>query len=218
MDAILTKTETSIIFEQSMILNGISWQSYEQLMKDHEDRSLPRFTYSQGNLEVFMPSEKHERLIRAMDSIVSLYIEENDLDAEVLGSTTFKNESFDKGVEPDCSFYIQNIEKVKNVKKINLQIHPPPDLVVEVVEVDITSPSINRFPIYAEFGVPEIWQYKQGQVKIFTLFAGEYLEAEESLALPKITGAILTKFLNESEIGKRSTWLKNVRRWINENC
>ena len=93
------------------------------------------------------------------------------------------------------------------MKKIDLEQFPP-DL---VIEVDIFSPSINRFPIYAEFKVPEIWRYSNDEVKIH-LFDGEnYIESDESLALTKVTSELLTRLLSESETMKRSAWLKNVR-------
>ncbi len=214
MSAVLTQTNSQVLIEQSIILHNVSWEAYEILMKDHENQSIPRFTYQNGELEIFMPSEKHEETIRAIEIIVSTYIEEKDLDMRSLGSTTFKLKSMKNGVEPDCCYYIQNVEKVKGIGKINLEKNPAPDL---VVEVDITSPSINRFPIYAEFGVNEIWQYSQNAVKIFVLKEKEYLETGESNALPKVTGDILTKFITESETEKRSTWVKNVRSWINES-
>ena len=127
-------------------------------------------------------------------------------------STTFKKDDLEKGVEPDGCFYLQSYDQVFGMQKIDLELFPP-DL---VIEVDIFSPSINRFPIYAEFKVPEIWHYSDDEVKIY-LFDGEnYLESDESLALPKITGELLTRLLAESETMKRSAWLKNVRDWARE--
>ena len=215
MSASLVESTPQVLVEQSVILHGVSWQTYEQLMKDHENQSVPRFTYKNGELEIFMPSEKHEETIRSIEAFVSVYIEEKDLDMRSLGSTTFKHESLKNGVEPDCCFYIQNVEKVKNVSKIDLEIHPPPDL---IVEVDITSPSINRFPIYAKFGTKEIWQYQNDKIKIFALSKNKYTEISESIALPKVTNETLTKFIAESKTEKRSVWLKNIRKWVSENC
>lgn len=212
MSAVLTEVNPNVFIEQSVILHNVSWQTYEQLMKDHQDQSVPRFTYIDGELEIFMPSKKHERLIRFFEIFVSTVIEELDSDVESLGSATFKLENMKNGVEPDCCFYFQHIETIRKFDKIDLEKHPAPDL---VVEVDITSPSINRFPIYANFGVKEIWQYKKNELKIFVLSGKKYLEKSESLALPKITGEVLTKFIIESETEKRSTWVKNVRNWIN---
>lgn len=214
MSAIFTEVTPNVLVEQNVILHNVSWETYEQLMKDHENQSVPRFTYQNGDLEIFMPSERHEKLIRFFEIFISTIIEELDSDVESLGSTTFKLESMKNGVEPDCCYYIQNVDKIKGVNKIDLKKHPAPDL---VVEVDITSPSINRFPIYAEFKVNEIWQYKKDKVKIFILRDKKYLETKESQALPKVTDKVLTKFIEESQTEKRSTWVKNVRYWINES-
>ena len=59
MNAILTETKTQIMVEEHIVLRGVSWNVYQQLMKEHEDRSAPRFTFNQGCLEIYMPSQKH---------------------------------------------------------------------------------------------------------------------------------------------------------------
>ncbi len=209
MEAVLTEPKTQIVIEEHVILRGVSWKIYKQLMKEHESRSTPRFTYNQGCLEIYMPSQKHEEKATFLEDIVRTIAEEEEIELRNIRSTTFKRDDLEKGVEPDGCFYLQNYEKVFGMKKIDLEKYPP-DL---VIEVDITSPSINHFPIYAEFKVPEIWRYSDDEVKIY-LFDGEnYLESVESMALPKVTGELLTKFLAESETMKRSAWLKNVRNW-----
>lgn len=76
--------------EQSMILYGISWETYERLLADHEDRSAPRFTYNQGTLEIMSPFPQHERCTWAIDRLVEAVAERLDVDFVNLGSTTFK--------------------------------------------------------------------------------------------------------------------------------
>ena len=39
---------------------------------------------------------------------------------------------------------------------IDLTVDPPPDL---IVEVDISHPSLDKFPIYASLGIPEVWRH-----------------------------------------------------------
>ncbi len=177
-------------------------------MKEHEHQSVPRFTYNNRNLEIYTPSQKHEKKAEFLGDIVKTVAEESEIETLSIRSTTFKNDKVEKGAEPDGSFYLQSYDKVFGMKKIDLEQFPP-DL---VIEVDIFSPSINRFPIYAEFKVPEIWRYSNDEVKIH-LFDGEnYLESDESLALPKVTSESLTQLLSESETMKHSAWLKNVRK------
>ncbi|WP_298911205.1 Uma2 family endonuclease [uncultured Nostoc sp.] len=50
---------------------------------------------------------------------------------------------------------MENINVIKGKKRIDLTQYPPPDL---VVEIDITSSYQNRFEVYADMGVPEIWR------------------------------------------------------------
>ena len=207
MEAVLTEPKPQIVIEEHVVLRDVSWKVYEQLMQEHENQSAPRFTYNNRNLEIYMPSQKHEEKSTFLEDIVRTIAEERDIEWRNIRSTTFKNDRVEKGAEPDGSFYLQSYDKVFGMKKIDLEQFPP-DL---VIEVDIFSPSINRFPIYAEFKVPEIWRYSNDEVKIH-LFDGEnYIESDESLALTKVTSELLTRLLSESETMKRSAWLKNVR-------
>ena len=207
MESVLTEPKNQVVIEKHVILSNVSWQSYEQLLKDHEDQSAPRFIYNNGILEIYMPSQKHEKKAEFLADIVRTIAEEREIEILSLRSTTFKKDSTQKGVEPDGCFYLQSYDKVFGMEKIDLEQFPP-DL---IIEIDIFSPSINRFPIYAEFKVPEIWRYSNDEVRIH-LFDGEnYQESAESRTLPKITGEFLTRMLAESETTKRSAWLKNVR-------
>lgn len=210
MSAVLTEQETQILIEQRVVLHNVSWESYESLMKSQEDSSAPRFTYDGGELEIYLPSQKHEKSAEFLTDIVKTIAEEREIEVLSLGSTTFKRENVRRGVEPDGCFYIQSYDAVFNVEKIDLEKYPP-DL---VIEVDVTSPSIDRFPIYALLGVPEIWRYAKEQVKIHLLQGKKYIETAESRALPPVTGEILTRFLTQSQTEKRSVWLKKLREWI----
>lgn len=87
---------------------------------------------------------------------------ELDVDARRLGSKTFKREDLLKGFEPDSCFYIQHVEAISGKDEVDLNTDPPPDL---VIEIDITSPSLPRLPIFAGVGVPEVWRYDGRQVQ-----------------------------------------------------
>jgi Uma2 family endonuclease len=56
-----------------------------------------------------------------------------------------------------------------------------PILAVQLFLLACTSKSLNRFPIYARLGVPEIWCYDTGELKIYQLQNGEYQEPQTSL-------------------------------------
>ncbi len=97
--------------------------------------------------------------------------------------------------------------------EIDLEVDPPPDL---AVEVDITSLSIPRLPIYAALGLPEVWRFDGERLEFLSLVAGEYGAVEQSLVLPGVRPDDLIMLLGQvSEMGETS-WAKYVRRWMRE--
>lgn len=196
--------------EARIVLDGVSWGTYERLLAEHPQSASPRFTYNNGILELMILSRKHEQPNRTLALIVEVVAEELKIDLVRLGSTTFKREDLLKGFEPDSCFYIQNAAAIEGKDEVDLQIDPPPDL---VIEVDVTSPSLPRFPIFAAVGVPEVWRYDGEQVKLFKLEGEEYVALDHSLALPPVTETDATRFLNDSREMKSTVWFRAVRQW-----
>lgn len=131
----------------------ISWEQYERLLTSIGDRRAYRLTYSQGSLEIAMPSEAHEVLIRLMDWIISTLCEELALNLKTVGSTTLKAAALGAAPEPDNSYYIQNEPQVRD-KIIDLAQDPPPDLVIQVNPANTDS---NKKTLYQTLGVSEFW-------------------------------------------------------------
>ncbi|MBZ5618558.1 MAG: Uma2 family endonuclease [Acidobacteriia bacterium] len=59
---------------------------------------------------------------------------------------------------------------IRGKDEIDLATDPPPEL---TIEVDITSSSLNRFPIFAAVGVAEVWRYDGERVQFHTLEGSE---------------------------------------------
>lgn len=196
--------------EQRVVLNNISWRMYEGLLEAHRDRSVPRFTYDRGQLEIMSPSPEHEQIKETVTLLVNIVAEERGVNAEGFGSTTFSREDIARGFEPDASFYIANFSRVKGKTELDLRTDPPPDL---VIEIDITNPSLPKFPIFAQLGVPEVWLYQDRAMRIFRLEAGTYVEQTASSALAGLTSDVLSRFLDESRTQERLGWLRRVREW-----
>ena len=200
--------------EQRVVLHNISWNTYERLLADHENNSAPRFTYDRGELEIMSPSPEHEKFNRRIAQLVLAVAEELNIEAEDLGSTTFRREDLERGFEPDSCFYIQNEEQVRGKDRIDLAVDPPPDL---VIEIDITSPSFSKLPIYALIGVPEVWRYNGERMTILILEGSDYAKTTESIVLPPVTSSVVTDFVEKSKTTSRTAWLKEVRKWSREN-
>ncbi len=197
--------------EERFVLRNVTWETYEQLLKNYASFSAPRLTYDQGDLEIMSPSIPHEAASRILSLLVNIICEEREIDVRDLGSTTHKRADLLKGVEPDGCFYIQNVEAIKGVEDLDLTIHPPADL---VIESDISSPSVPRFPIYEALGVPEIWQFENGEVRFFGLHQDKYALLASSGVLSGIPSDVVTQFVNKSGAMKRPQWLREVREWI----
>lgn len=196
--------------EQRVVLHNVGWETYERLLADHENSSAPRFTYDRGELEIMSPSPEHEAYNRSIALLVEFLAEELGIDVYDLGSTTFRREDLERGFEPDSCFYVQSEERVRGKDRIDLTVDPPPDL---VIEIDITSPSINKLPIYARLGVPEVWRYDGRVLTILALKGAEHAEVDESIVLPPLNAAALTDFVEKSTSTRRTVWLKTVREW-----
>jgi Uma2 family endonuclease len=194
-----------------VILCDVSWERYESLLADYAESSVHRLTYDEGTLEIMSPLEEHEESNRTINLLVEVVAEEREIEIRNLGSTTFKRQDLAKGFEADSCFYIQNVERVRGSKRIDLLVDPPPDL---VIEIDITSPSLPKLPIDAQLGVPEVWQYDGQRLSVLLLEGSAYREASESRALPGLTGPILTEFLQESQTVGRRQWLRSLRGWL----
>ena len=213
MSTVVTTAEPEVVGE-NRVVKRVSWETYEQILCEHESRSAPRFTFDNGELEIYMPSQPHEEIAELLKTLVFTIAQERRVKIRALGSTTFKKQSDNKGVEPDGCFYVRNFAAVRGLQKIDLTIHPPPDL---VIEVDFTNPSINRFPIYAAFGVNEIWRYLKNEIKIFVLHQGDYRAVAESAAFPCVTTHVLTDFAQPQRAADLLELADDVREWARQH-
>jgi Uma2 family endonuclease len=195
---------------QCVVLQGVSWETYERLLADFRDSHAVHLTYDQGALEILVPSAKHEEPNRALALLIEMLALALDIDIRNLGSTTFKRDDLSRGFEPDSCFYIQQAAQIRGKDDIDLAVDPPPDL---VIEVDITHPSLDKLPLYAAVGVTEVWRYDGASVTIHTLAQEAYIASETSQVLPGVTSAILSQFIAESRQLRRPDWLRRVREW-----
>lgn len=189
----------------SVVLENISWQQYESLLDLLGDRASNRIAYDRGCLEIMTPLPDHEYLSDSLADAVKDIADALDMDYDCYGSTTWRRELEKAGVEPDQCFYIQNEPLIRGQMAFDLETDPPPDL---AIEVDFSSKSLDRFPIYARLGVPEIWRYDNGLLTIHVLENGGYRESRTSLAFPQLPVQELPSLIQ----GYRSQGKRAMRR------
>jgi Uma2 family endonuclease len=194
-----------------VVLHNITWEQYEKFLDDLGDRPSARMAYDNGTLEIMTPLTEHEFFKEAISIAVQDAAEELEIDYESYGSTTWRQQIKLAGAEPDNCFYFQNEAIVRGRTDLDLSKgDPPPDL---VLEIDMTSKSLDRFPIYARLGVPEIWSYDSGALAIYHLHNGEYRQAPVSLALPQLPIQELPQLIEAHRKAGRRALRKAVREW-----
>jgi hypothetical protein len=87
-----------------------------------------------------------------------------------------------------------------------------------VVEIDITHPSLNKLPIYAQIGVPEVWRYAAAGMEILLLSGDHYLPAQSSRAVPVLTADALTGLVRASRGLSQAGWLRLAREWVSSRA
>jgi len=197
--------------EQRVVLHNVSWETYERLLAEHT--GSPRFTFDHGELEIVTLSAEHERPGQRIADLAKALADAMDLEVEALGSTTFKRQELDRGFEPDSCFYVQNFERRRGKDRIDLGVDPPPDL---VVEVDITSPSISKLPMFAEFGVPEVWRFDGKRLSMLRLTPSSYEEVGTSEVFPGVSAQSISQLLDRGKSLGGTGWLRLARAWAHE--
>jgi len=129
MTATLTPPEQ---VTRRVILNEISWETYQRLMEERGEHPQPRYAYDRGTLEIMVTSYEHENVKHVLDMLVELLAAELEIDIEGAASTTFQREDLAQGFEPDASFYVHQASRIRGQTQIDLDTDPPPDLVIEI--------------------------------------------------------------------------------------
>lgn len=195
-----------------LLLTSLTWQDYEKILDELGDRRSIRLSYSQGTLEAMTPLFIHENTKVLIGDLVKVLLDELGLDYEPAGSTTFKNQQMDQGIEPDESFYIENCNAIRGKTRLDLAIDPPPDL---AIEIDITKRT--RFNNYERLGVPELWRYNGERLEINVLQGSEYVESSQSRLFSQfnLIEKIPETLQNSQKIGSAMA-LKQFRIWVKQ--
>jgi Uma2 family endonuclease len=194
-----------------LVLYGVSWEMYEQLLAIFAENPTPRMNYYKGTLELRTPLPEREGYSWTLGRLITALSEELEMEICGLKSTTWRSQPKAVGKEADECFYIQNEPAIRDKLKINLAVDPPPDL---AIEIDTTHSSVNQMDIYAELKVPEVWRWQQGKLNLYCLTETGYVESENSLAFGSFPVKELARFMQlDSEKGENAR-LREFRQWV----
>ncbi|MDB9311687.1 Uma2 family endonuclease [Spirulina sp. CS-785/01] len=198
--------------EQRVLLENVSWPTFEQLLADLGNQRGTRLAYDTGYLEIMTPLGPHENNNRFMESLIGVVAEELNLNLKKFGSLTLKRGDLFKGAEPDSCYYVQHEPQVRHQQSIDLDCDPPPDL---VLEIDMSNSSLDKQAIYAALGVLELWRYDGSRLQVWVLQPDTtYQQVSQSPTFPRFPLERIPQFIQQSlQEGEMAT-LRAFREWV----
>jgi Uma2 family endonuclease len=200
------------------IIHKVRFKDYVKLVMTPENRHL-RMAYHDGTLEIVSPRlRQHEKPSDKLRIIITTVADRLGLPYDGTGSYTYRRAGDGpyrgKGKEPDQSFYFANTGRVPRDRDPDLDAgDPPPDL---WIEVDNRVSSKGRLPVYSALGVPEVWRYrsKSKTLQFLRLVGDSYESIDQSLALPRLTPALVVEALELGGNVPESEWVRLLREWV----
>jgi Uma2 family endonuclease len=178
----LNSPHDGLEYDHIVHLHGVSWADYLRILRMRGDRSAPRITYLDGELEIMRPSRNHEAIKSMIGRLVEVYCLENGIEFSPYGSWTLKRKPAERGAEPDECYVFGEVRAPKR-----------PDLAIEVLW---TSGRIDKLDVYRKLGVREVWYWRQGKLQPYLLRGNRYRLLPRSKVLPGIDLDELARFLD----------------------
>lgn len=177
---LLEKPESQPTVPSLVTLHGISWEKFKVISAQLEDNREVKLTYLAGVLEIMSPiGDRHEYVKTTMGYLLEAYMREKGIRFYGRGGFTLEAPGYASGT-PDESYCIGSNKET-------------PDIVIEII---VTSGTINRRELYKPKRIPEVWFWKSEQMRIFRLNeAGEYEEVSRSCFFPDLDKTLLLRYI-----------------------
>ena len=172
--------------DQSMVIHGVSWKDYV-ILREALDTPGLRMTYCEGVLEITSPSLTHETRKKLTARLIELYAFLRRLPLQGYGSTTFRKEAKQRGLEPDECWRMG----------VPMQEGEVPDIVLEVIHA---SPILDKLHVYDGLGVPEVWLLKETGFELHGRRPdGGYEPRTASAFLPDLDFTLVARFVGRDD-------------------
>ena len=180
-----TEIETAVAGDQRVLLYGVTWDDYSRLLAMRgRDNSVPRIAYLEGEVELMSPGARHESVGTMIARLLEAYGLERNVPLIGMGRTTQRKRLRARGLEPDESYVLGSEPKAR------------PDLAIEVV---ITSGGIDKLAVYQGLGVPEVWVWRRGRLRVHVLRGKGYHAQATSALLPDLDLELLAAFVERPD-------------------
>jgi Uma2 family endonuclease len=170
--------------EKLVTLTDVSWEQFKIIEAQLKDNRNIRLSYLSGILEIMSPiGDKHEKVKSTLGLLLEAYMREKGLRFYKRGGFTLEEPGYASGT-PDESYCIGTDKET-------------PDIVIEII---VTSGTINRKELYKPKRVAEVWFWKSNEIKIFRLTEqGEYEEVDWSGFFPDLDKTLLLQYIGHPD-------------------
>jgi Uma2 family endonuclease len=160
---------------------GLTWDDFKDIeARLSRGNNRVKLSYLHGVLEIVSPlSSEHEAVKRTLNLLLEAYMREKGIRFYASGGFTIAAPEVASGI-PDDSYCIGTSK-------------PVPDIVIEVI---ISSGSLDKREIYRPHAVPEVWFWSKGQIVVYQLQSGNYAQVQRSQFYPELDLQRLTHYLS----------------------
>lgn len=145
-----------------------TWQEYQSVANQRGDGSVPRIKYCNGEMLLMTPLPEHGKDASFIADLTKVLLDAQELEYDAFTPITMTLPE-SGGIEPDYCFYIQNLDQVRGKTRIDWQVDPPPDLVLEIDVINYSN-----VDDYLPYRVPEVWMFKNTVLNVHALDKNTY--------------------------------------------
>ncbi|MBD1928344.1 Uma2 family endonuclease [Trichocoleus sp. FACHB-90] len=148
--------------DQRIVHHG-TWEQFKFIQKGFDGSPGVRLFYYDETIEILMPGQDHETFSRIIGYLVTTFLVEQGIFFKPTGAMTQEKEGV-VSAQADESYCIGSVKSI-------------PDLSIEVV---FTSGGTSKLERYKALGVPEVWFWEDGLLKLYHLQDGSYQSIDRS--------------------------------------
>ena len=100
-------------------MHDVSWDLYTRVLEQIGDGAT-RVTFSDGSIEVMSPLPEHEPANESIGVLIDVLAADRRMTIARFGSTTFRREDRQQGLEPDkCYYFGKSVARVRGMKRFD---------------------------------------------------------------------------------------------------
>src|ERR1043166_32257 len=127
--------------DQIIVFHNVTWDDYERVLEMRGDKSAPRISYLDGELEIMSPSKDHELIKSFIGRLVEVWCLDRGIEMTPVGSWTLKGKKKKEAAEADECYVFGTTSRER------------PQL---AIEVEWSRGGIDKLRIYEKLGVDEV--------------------------------------------------------------